>query len=290
MTRHLVFPAMLAVAACSSGNQAPAPVVKPTPAPTRAAPTTQATAAITLAPGSSRYLVHQNVHIQQDFAGLAPTVDLGYGIYLTATVAPATDTTGSPASFAIDSFTVDSGTQLPSQIDLSAARGLTINGWLTHTGEFINPTPSDTGAAASLGNLLPRFRNFFPRLPPGGLLPAATWTDTTSAADSSGSTTMTTTSINHRAATGWEDVGGIQALRVEITATFEFAGAGEQSGSPFSLKGTGTETAFQLLAADGRYVGGESRDSTTLTIDLPTQGYSIPRRQLSSTRVTALPR
>lgn len=291
MTRRLPLTAILAAAACSTGYTTPPPAAAPAPVGPPSAATTPRTRAIVLASGTTRYLVRQRVHIQQDFAGLPPTVDLGYGIYLTAAIAPADDSGGFfPTSFTIDSVTVDSGSQLPPRIDLGTARGLTIRGRLTPTGEFRDPVPSDSGTAASLANLLPRFRNFFPRLPGGGVVPDTSWTDTTSSTDSAGTATVTTTSINHRAATAWEDRDGVRALRLEISATFQFSGSGEQGGSAFTLEGTGTASGIQLLAEDGRYLGGESRDSTNLTIDLPAQGYSIPRQQLARTRVTALPR
>ena len=43
------------------------------------------------------------------------------------------------------------------------------------------------------------------------------------------------------------------------------------------------------IAVDGRYMGGESRDSTTMTITLPIQAMTIPRTQVSRTTVTVLP-
>jgi hypothetical protein len=286
MTRRLWLVAAFA-AACSTSYTSPGPIAAPTPKP---APPPPRFSAIGLAPGTMRYLVRQNVHIQQEFAGLPPTIDLGYGIYLTTAIGPAPDSTGYPTSFTVDSVTVDSGSQLPPQIDLTAAKGLTIRGLLNPSGEFTNPVPSDSGTAASLSNLLPRFRNFFPRLPAGGVVPDTAWMDTTSATEYSGAATVTTTSYNHRAATRWEDRDGVRALRLETNASFEFKASGEQGGSPFTIAGTGTATAVQYLAADGRYLGGESSDSTMSTIDLPALGYSIPRRQLARTSVTALPR
>jgi hypothetical protein len=288
MTRRLLLVAAVA-AACSSSYTTPGPA-GPTPlSPKRGGPTSQPNA-ILLAPGTMQYLVHQKVHIQQEFTGLPPTIDLGYGIYLTAAIGSASDSAGYPTSFTIDSVTVDSGSQLPQQIDLTAAQGLTITGRLTPTGEFTNPVPSDSGTAASLSNLLPRFRNFFPRLPEKGVIPDTAWMDTTSATEHSGAATVTTTAYNRRAATTWEDHDGVHALRLELNATFEFNASGEQGGSPFTIAGTGTATGIQYLAGDGRYLGGESSDSTSSTIDLPALGYTIPRRQLAHTTVTALPK
>lgn len=287
MTRSLPFVLALTVVACSS--QYTTPEAGPAPPVPKQPPPMAGASLLTLAPGTNRYLLHQHVHIQQDFAGLPPSVDLGYALYLTTVIGDAADSIGYPTSFTIDSVSVDSGSQIPPQINLAAARGLTINGRLSRTGEFLNPTPSDSGVAASLGNLMPRFRNFFPRLPEGGVAPGMSWTDTTQTNDSSAASTVTTTSINQRSATSWEERDSVRALRLEVTATFQFNGSGEQSGASFTLQGSGTASGVQFLAADGQYLGGQSSDSTSVTIDLPAQGYSIPRQQLARTRVTPLP-
>jgi hypothetical protein len=291
MTRSLVLlSTFVAAAACSRGYSTPGTGATPTPAAPGAAAPAPSAKALQLLPGTIRYLVYQDVHIQQDFIGLPPTIDLRYGLYLTATIAEPADSLGYPTTFAVDSIKVDSGIQLPPQINLAAARGYRVTGRLSPTGEFTNPVPSDSGAAASLGNLLPRFRSFFPRLPVGGVRPGDTWTDSTTVTDAPSGTTITTRSLNHRTATTWEDHGGIRALRLETTGTYQFSGAGEQGGAPFTIDGSGAGTGRQLLAIDGRYLGGEARDSTTLTIDLPMQGITIPRRQIARTTVTVLPK
>jgi len=234
------------------------------------------------------YLVRQDVHIQQDFAGLPPSMQLGYGLYLTAVITGPTDSTGFQAGFTIDSVTVDSGSQFPPQVNMAAAKGFRVTGRLTPTGEFTNPMPSDSSAAASLGNLLPRFRSFFPRLPANGVRPDTTWTDSTTTTEVTGGSTITTHVLSRRAATTWEDRRGVRALRIDISATYQFSGTGEQGGATFTIDGSGMGTGIQYLAADGRFLGGESHDSTTLTIDLPLQGITIPRRQTAHTTVTPL--
>lgn len=285
---------MLLAAACGGGTRGPGGGPTPAPAPGAAPPTAPSrTPTYQLAPGTTRYLVRQDVHIQQDFAGLPPTVDLKYALYLTAAVGSARDSTGWPTTFTVDSVTVDSGSQLPPQINLGAARGIQVNGRLAATGEFISGPCDTSAAAANLGNLLPRFRSFFPRLPVSGVALQMSWTDSTTASDPancSGGAAITTRSANRRAATAWEDRDGARALRLEVTATYQFNGSGEQGGSPFTLDGSGVGTGVQFLAADGRYLGGELRDSSTLTIDLPAQGISIPRRQTAHTIITVLQR
>lgn len=290
--RYLMVAALLPVVACGGGAARGGTTTTPAPAaaPPSVAPAHSPT--VQFAPSTTRFLVRQDVHIQQDYAGLPPTIDLRYGLYLTAAVGAPADS-GLPTTFTIDSIVVDSATQLPPQINLAAARGYRISGRLLPTGEFISG-PCDTSVAASgIGSLLPRFRSFFPRLPVGGARPAMTWSDSTNITDSpscSGGSSITTHSANQRIATAWEDHAGSRALRLETTANYRFNGSGDQGGSPFTIDGSGAGTGVQFVTSDGRYLGGDLRDSTTLTIDLQVQGITIPRRQSSHTVVTALPR
>lgn len=283
--------AALLAAACGGGPPRAGTAPTPTPgAPPGVAPAHSPT--VQFAPSTTHFLVRQDLHIQQDYAGLPPTIDLRYGLFVTAAIGAPADS-GLPTTFTIDSIVVDSATQLPPQINLAAARGYRLTGRLLSTGEFIGG-PCDTSAAASgVSSLLPRFRSFFPRLPVGGVRPAMTWSDSTDVTDNpacSGGSSITTHSANQRTAAAWEDHAGGRALRLESTSSYRFNGTGQQSGNPFTIDGTGAGTAFAYLSSDGRYLGGEQRDSATLTIDLPVQGITIPRRQLSHTVVTPLPR
>ncbi|HET9709127.1 MAG TPA: hypothetical protein VFP39_12580 [Gemmatimonadales bacterium] len=283
--------AVLLAAACGGGPPRAGTAPTPTPAaPPGVAPSHSPT--VQFAPATTHYLVRQDLHIQQDFAGLPPTIDLRYGLFLTAAIGAPADS-GLPTTFTIDSIVVDSATQLPPQINLTAARGYRITGRLLFTGEFISG-PCDTSAAASgVSSLLPRFRSFFPRLPVGGVRPAMTWSDSTDVTDNpvcSGGSSITTRSANQRTAASWEDHAGSRALRLESTSNYRFNGSGQQSGNPFTIDGSGAGTATAYVSSDGRYLGGEQRDSATLTIDLQVQGITIPRRQFSHTVVTALPR
>lgn len=286
MKRSLRFAALCCAVACAGGSTRPG-TPAPAPSPAAAQPSTRAPL-LQLAPATMRYLVRQDVHIEQNYAGLPPTMHLGYGLYLTATVSGPADSTGYRASFTVDSVAIDTGSQIPQQLNLASAKGFRVTGRLSPNGEFTNPTPSDSNTAASLGSLLPRFRSFFPRLPAGGVRPDTSWSDSTTTTETSGGASITTHVQSRRTATVWVERSGIRALRIEVAATYQFSGTGEQSGSAFTIDGTGMGGGIQYLAGDGRYLGGEAHDSTTLTIDLPIQGVTIPRRQIANTTVTAL--
>src|SRR5205807_4500924 len=71
--------------------------------------------------------------------------------------------------------------------------------------------------------------------------------------------------------------------------TYRVAGGGKNAGQPFELSGAGTGSGVAYFAADGRYLGGEWQDSTTLTVRLPVQGVAVPVIQVARTTVAVLP-
>src|SRR6267143_740619 len=100
---------------------------------------------------------------------------------------------------------------------------------------------------------------------------------------------VTVTSINRVRAAAGEDHNGTRVMRLEVTSNFTIKGSGQQAGQPFEVAGSGVRNGVDFVAVDGRYVGGESRDSTAMTITLPIQAMTIPRTQVSKTTVTVLP-
>jgi hypothetical protein len=232
--------------------------------------------------------MHQIIHIEQEFQGMRQPLDYGLRIYFRVTITGPADSAGYPTTVTIDSIAPDSGTTAPMGINLAVAKGLSFAGRLSPTGEFRNQVASDTTAAQSLSPIVGSFKNFFPRLPAPGLTLGATWTDTVTTSDrAAGTVTVTNISRSHAAA--WEDRSGIRTMRLDVASTFTITGGGEQARQPFEVAGSGVRNGVDYIAVDGRYMGGESRDSTSMTITLPVQSMSIPRTQVSRTTVTVLP-
>jgi hypothetical protein len=228
------------------------------------------------------------IHIEQEFQGMRQPLDFGLRIYFGVTINGPADTAGYVTTVSIDSVLPDSGTTAPMGINLGAAKGLSFTGRLTPIGEFRNPVASDTISAQALGPIVGSFKNFFPRLPRGGLTLGATWTDTVTTSDrAAGAVEVKTISRSNAAA--WEMRNGVRALRLEVVSTFTIQGSGEQGGQPFEVAGTGVRNGVDYIAVDGRFMGGEAHDSTSMTISLPVQGMIIPRTQVSRSTVTVLP-
>lgn len=283
----LALAGMIAMACASrtTPTTTPAPA---NPSAPPAPPPPPASQTVRLGPSALRYLMHQVVHIEQEFQGMRQPLDFGLRVYFAVTISGPADSTGYPTTITIDSVAPDSGTTVPMGINLGAAKALSFRGRLSQRGEFRNAVPSDSGAAQSLSPIVGSFRNFFPRLPVNGLTLGAEWTDTTTESDRAAGT-VTITSVNRSRAAAWEDRNGARALRLEVRSEFKLQGSGQQAGQPFEVSGTGLRNGVDFIAIDGRFLGGEAQDSTTMTITLPIQAMTIPRTQVSRTTVTVLP-
>lgn len=287
--RRLIMVAASALAIACAAQ--PTPSTTPTPAQPPAPPAPPpppATQTVRLGPSALRYLMHQVVHIEQEFQGMRQPLDFGLRVYFAVTISGPADSSGYGTTITIDSIVPDSGTTVPMGINLTAAKGLSFRGRLTPRGEFRNQVPSDSLAAQSLSPIVGSFRNFFPRLPAAGLTLGAEWTDTTTENDRAAGN-ITITSVNRSRAASWDDRSGTRALRLDVSSEFKVQGSGQQAGQPFEVNGTGVRSGVDYIAVDGRYLGGEARDSTSMTITLPVQSLTIPRTQASRTTVTVLP-
>jgi len=290
MRRALVTAAMLAALACAPKTPPPPtpvpgnpPAAPPPPAPPPAQPQ-----GVRLGPSALRYVMHQVIHIDQEFQGMRQPLDYGLRVFFAVTISGPADSIGYPTTITVDSIAPDSGTTVPMGINLSAAKALSFVGRLTPRGEFRNHAASDSIAALALSPIVGSFRNFFPRLPASGAVLGATWSDTTTENDRAAGS-VTVTSINRSHAAAWEDRHGVRTMRVEVTSDFTIKGSGQQAGQPFEVAGAGMRSGLDYIAVDGRYMGGESHDSTSMTISLPMQGMTIPRTQVSRTTVSVLP-
>jgi len=290
MRRVLLVAAAFTALSCTpkypSSGPTPAlpPGAPPAPPPAPAA----AAQGLRLGPSAQRYAMHQVIHIDQEFQGLHQPLDFGLRALIAVTITGPADSAGYPTTITIDSIVPDSGTTPPMGINLAAAKSLSFVGRLAPKGEFRSRSVSDSVAAQALSPVVGSFKNFFPRIPPGGVTLGATWTDTTTENDRAAGS-VTVTSINRARAAVWEDRNATRLLRIEVASDFTIKGSGQQAGQPFEVAGNGVRSGIDFISVDGRYMGGESHDSTSMTITLPIQAMTIPRTQVSRTTVTVLP-
>ncbi len=303
MTPRQLLVASVLAGACASGRAgtaAPAAAPPPGAAPTTssaapiqptppAPPPASGSASVRYGPGAQRYLVHRQLHIRQTLGDQVQAQTLGARIFVTMAITGPADSIGYPTTFSVDSIVADSGTPAPVADNIVKVRKLVFAGRVARRGEFVNAVPSDSALAQSVAQLLGNFRDFLPRLPADGVKPGATWTDTVETTQKGGDATSSRHTTIHASASTWEDRAGVSGLRVETSQSYHVAGSGKNAGQPYELSGEGTATGTAFLSADGRYMAGEVRDSTALTVRLPVQGVSVPVVQVAHTAVSALP-
>src|SRR5437016_4003503 len=265
------------VAATPPAAPAQPPTTPPSPPPGAAL------ASVRYGPGALRYLVHRQLNIQQTLGDQVQAQSLGARIFVTMAITGPADSVGYPTTFSIDSIVADSGTPAPIADNIVKVRKLVFAGRVARRGEFVNAAPSDSALAQSVAQLLGNFRDFLPRLPADGVKPGATWTDTVETTQKGGDATSSRHTTIHASASTWEDRAGVSGLRVETSQTYHVTGSGKNAGQPYELSGEGTATGTAFLSADGRYMAGEVRDSTALTVRLPVQGVSVPVVQVAHT-------
>ena len=303
MTPRQLLVASVLAGACASGRAgtaAPAAAPPPGAAPTTssaapiqptppAPPPASGFASVRYGPGAQRYLVHRQLHIRQTLGDQVQAQTLGARIFVTMAITGPADSIGYPTTFSVDSIVADSGTPAPVADNIVKVRKLVFAGRVARRGEFVNAVPSDSALAQSVAQLLGNFRDFLPRLPADGVKPGGTWTDTVETTQKGGDATSSRHTTIHASASTWEDRAGVSGLRVETSQTYHVAGSGKNAGQPYELSGEGTAIGTAFLSADGRYMAGEVRDSTALTVRLPVQGVSVPVVQVAHTAVSALP-
>jgi len=296
MTPRLVLFVAALAGGCASGRAgtaaAPEPASPAQPPSTPATPAppvvASAPASVRYGPSALRYLVHRQLNIQQTLGDQVQSQNVGARIFVTMAITGPADSVGYPTTFSIDSIVADSGTPAPVADNMVKVRKLVFAGRVARRGEFVNALPSDSALAQSVAQLLGNFRDFLPRLPADGVKPGATCTDTVETTQKGGDATSSRRATIHATATPWERAG-VSGLRVETSQSYHVTGSGKNAGQLYELSGEGTATGTAFLTADGRYMAGDMRDSTALTIRLPVQGVSVPVVQVAHTAVSVLP-
>jgi hypothetical protein len=282
--------AALAVACATPRPMPPSPTPAATqpPAAVPAPPPPAAPARVLYGPSALRYVMHQRLHVEQDYGMGTQVQDLGYRVYVSATITGPADSVGYPTTLTADSIVLDSGSVLPPPLSVDGARGLAYRGRLTPQGEFRKAVPSDSGQARLTGQILGGFRNFYLRLPHGGVAPGTSWTDTVATTDTAGAAVVITRGATDAHAAASSGHGGVQSLEIRFASSLVLSGGGDANGQTFTIEGQSTETGMTYVALDGRYLGGETADSTELAFVFPMAGR-LPGRRVVHVTIQVLP-
>jgi hypothetical protein len=273
--------ATCALTACGRSAGAPAaaaPATRPPGDPT----------SVLFAAGPARYRLEVVSHTVQELMGNSQELDFTQSLLLSTTLAAAAGEV--TLALTVDSFTVLGNVPGLDPSALAGAQGRTFSARFSPEGRGLGVTIPDS-ASPLMGQIGRTFRDFLPRLPSAPLIAGHTWVDTTTDTQAlpGGSGQTSTRSVRQSRIVGWEDRGGVRAVHLAVTGTYEITGTGESQGQPLEITGTGQAAGDRWVSASGQYLGGTSRDSTNLTVNVINVGITVPIRQVQTTTITRLP-
>ncbi len=281
--RSLTFPLLATCALAACGGSAGTPAAS-TPAPRPAGDP----AAVRYAAGAARYRFEVANHTVQEVMGNSQELQFTQSLLLSTTLGEAAGELA--LAITVDSLTVQGTVPGLDPSALAVAQGRTFTARFRPDGKGLGVTNPDSTNAVMV-QVARAFREFLPRLPSAPLVAGYTWVDTVTDTQAlpGGAGQTSTRSVRQSRVVGWEDRDGMRAVHLTVSGTFEITGTGETQGQPLEITGTGQATGDRWVSAAGQYLGGASRDSTNLTVNVLNVGITVPIRQVQNVTVTRLP-
>lgn len=162
--------------------------------------------------------------------------------------------------------------------------GLRVDGWISpdgtsHAGARAsrNLGPQAAVLANDLARFLPRVR--------GELRPGNAWTDTTTEEIDMLGVPVRRQVVTTSRVVGDSMVAGERAWRIDRTAAVTFTGGGTIGGRTITLSGTSRTSGVIVVAAAGRYLGGDLTDSATTVFEAAGSGQRVAVDQVQRTRI-----
>lgn len=249
---------------------------------TAAAPAPSEPARFTYGPFNTVYEINSHVSLDQGPVGSS---DFTMRYYLHATAAQTGE--GTRLTLTIDSIAQATG-PTTSQADVAGAAGAQFTGLLSPEGEIMNFHGEETSNPL-VNQLSEGLSRFFPRIPSGGAVPGATWSDSVVTDSPAGEGVQIHLDLHMQyEALDWDEYNGAQALHVRATGEYTLTGGGSSGGADFTLDGTGRRYGELYLGADGVFLGAVSADTSESTALVPAAGMSIPITQIRADTIRAM--
>jgi hypothetical protein len=185
----------------------------------------------------------------------------------------------------LDSMKVDSTSPIPQSV-ADSAKGSRWHAVVSPQGKISGLTAgTKTTAGGQFESVL---SGFFPRVKTGAK-PGDAWTDTLDYASDQGPATFTMRTVTNYTAPGTEARGGVKALKVQAAYSAARTGTVHNPQGEMNIEGNGTGTGTYYVGTDGRFLGGESKDSTNLSVVAPFAPAPIPITSTTRMTITRLP-
>lgn len=237
------------------------------------------------APSVTKYRIDQSLTQEIDASaagGARQSISFNTSSFVTVTL---TDSAGGKAlRVVVDSMRGDSATPIPAAV-LDSARGAEFRGFVEKSGKPSGlEATSGTGAAAQVQGLL---SDFFPWIR-SGLKVGDSWTDTTARVNGVGADSVTVRRVSAYKAAGNETRNSRKAVRIVEDFSSSVAGTQPTPGGPARIEGNGTGKGAYYVGTDGRYLGGDWQQQSSLKISGPFSPEPLPITIAQKTSVTPL--
>lgn len=238
-----------------------------------------------LAPTTTKYRIDQSLSQEIDATaagGAKQRISFSTSSFITVILA---DSAGGKAMrVVVDSVRGDSATPIPAAV-LDSARGAEFHGFVAKSGKPLGLEPiTGTSAAAQIQGLL---SDFFPWIR-AGLKVGDSWTDTTAKVNGVGADSVTVRRVSAYKASANETRGTRKAVRITEDFTSSVAGTQPTPNGPARIEGSASGKGAYYVASDGRYLGGDWQQQSSLKISGAFAPEPLPITIVQTTKVTAL--
>jgi len=237
------------------------------------------------APSTTKYRVDQSLtqEIDATAAGAAKQ-NLSFTTSSFITVTLVDSAGGKVIRVVVDSMRGDSSTPIPAAV-LDSARGAQFHGFVEKSGKPSGLEPlSGSSAVKQVQGLL---SDFFPWVRTG-LKVGDSWTDTTAKVSALGADSVTVKRVSAYKAAGSETRNSRKAVRIIEDFTSSVAGTQPTPDGPAKIEGNGTGKGAYYVGTDGRYLGGDWQQQSSLKISGSFSPEPLPITIVQKTTVTAL--
>jgi hypothetical protein len=237
------------------------------------------------APTTTKYRIDQSLAQEIDATaagGAKQSVSFNTSSFITVTLA---DSAGGKAMrVVVDSVRGDSATPIPAAV-LDSARGAEFHGFIEKSGKPRGLEPvTGTSAAAQIQGLL---SDFFPWIR-AGVKVGDNWVDTTAKVNGVGADSVTIRRVSAYKAAADETRGTRKAVRITEDFTSSVAGVQPTPSGPARIEGSGTGKGAYYVSSDGRYLGGDWQQRSSLKISGSFAPQPLPITIVQKTKVTTL--
>jgi hypothetical protein len=237
------------------------------------------------APTTTRYRIDQVLSQEMDATAAGGAKQkIAFTTSSFVTVRLADSAGGKVMRVVVDSLRGDSAVPIPAAV-LDSAKGAEFRGFVEKSGKPSGLEPARPNpAAVQIQGLL---SDFFPWIK-AGLKVGDSWSDTTAKTNATGVDTVTVRRVSAYKAAASETWNARKAVRITEDFTSSVKGTQPTPSGPARIEGTGSGKGSYYVSPDGRYLGGDWQQQSSLSISGSFASQPLPITITQKTKVIAL--